>query len=194
MKIKIDLTIFAILIIAVVVTVITISIIMAQITYSNPRKESPNNAGLKKINVNNNDAINPTTPIIDKNTEAADAQKYLLLIVTQRVLERALKSNDKIAFMAVYLDDGTIMAHFKPERIGRNMFDADVEFKDYMQDIFFAINNKSTYKGIRYDPLFNENMKFIVKPLRITSLEQNLTLLIGIYESDIVKEINAVKP
>jgi len=186
MKIKIDLNLLAIFVMSVVVIVITLSIIMANTAYSNARKESPNNAELKKINVNNKNKINSKAQIIDKSAEEEDAQKYLLLIITQRVLEKVIKENDKIAFMAVYLDDGTIIAHFKPERIGRNMFDADVEFKDYMQDIFSAMNNRITYKGIRYDPLLHENMKFIVKPLQILDFEQNLTLLIGMNESNVL--------
>jgi hypothetical protein len=186
MKIKIDLNLLAVFVMAVVVIVITLSIIMANVAYSDARKENSNNIELKKLNVNNKNKITSKTQIIDKSEEDMDAQKYLLLIVTQRVLERVIKANDKIAFMAVYLDDGTIIAHFKPERIGRNMFDADIEFKDYMQDIFSAMNNRITYKGVRYDPLFHENMKFIVKPLRILNFDENLTLLIGMNESDVL--------
>jgi hypothetical protein len=178
MKIKIDLTVFAVLIMSITVIVIIISIITANTAYSDAR--------LGKINVNNHNKINSRAEIIDKSTEEADIQRYLLLIVTQRVLEKAIKANDKITFMAVYLDDGTIIAHFKPERIGRKMFDADVEFKDYMQDIFSAMNNRITYEGVRYDPLLHENMKFIVKPLKILNFEQNLTLLIGMNESNIL--------
>jgi len=186
MKIKIDLNLLAIFVMSVVVIVITLSIIMANVAYSNARKESSNNAELKQLNVNSNNKINSKAQIIDKSAEETDAQKYLLLIITQRVLERVIKANDKIAFMAVYMDDGTIIAHFKPERIGRNMFDADVEFKDYMQDIFSAMINRITYKGIRYDPLLHENMKFIVKPLKILNFDENLTLLIGMNESDVL--------
>ena len=186
MKIKIDLNLLAIFVMSVVVIVITLSIIMANVAYSNARKESTNNAELKQLNVNSKNKINSMAQIIDKSTEETDAQKYLLLIVTQRVLERVIKANDKITFMAVYMDDGTIIAHFKPERIGRNMFDADVEFKDYMQDILSAMNNRITYKGIRYDPLLHENMKFIVKPLKILNFDENLTLLIGMNESDVL--------
>jgi len=186
MKIKIDLNLLGIFVMSVVVIVITLSIIMANVTYANARKESINNAELKQLNVNSKNKINSKTQFIDKNAEETDAQKYLLLIVTQRVLERIIKANDKIAFMAVYMDDGTIIAHFKPERIGRKIFDADVEFKDYMQDIFSAMNNRITYKGIRYDPLLHENMKFIVKPLKILNFDENLTLLIGVNEYDVL--------
>jgi len=58
MKIKIDLTVFAILIMSVVVIIITLSIIMAHTAYVNARKDNTNNNELKKLNVNNNNKIN----------------------------------------------------------------------------------------------------------------------------------------
>jgi hypothetical protein len=191
MKIKINLNVLAIVIMTVVVVVITVSIIMARATYSNSLNEGFINTMLQKTNLNSKSATNPVT--LYKNNQIADAHRFLLFInVTQRVLERTVKANEDIAFMAVYLDDGTIIAHYKPERIGRNMFDVDVEFSDYTQDIFDAINNGKTFRGVEYDPLLNEYIKFMVKPLHIDSFDQNLSLLIGVHETSSIKKINNI--
>jgi len=192
MKIKVNLNVLAITVMAVVAVVIVVSIIMARATYSSGFKDGIVNTIIERTNVNNKTAAIPVMPDMEKNSKIADAQRFLLLInVTQRVLERTVKANEDIAFMAVYLDDGTIIAHYKPERIGKNMFDVDVEFSDYTQDIFDAINNGKTFKGVEYDPLLNEYIKFMVKPLHINSFDQNLSMLIGIHESS-AKEIGNV--
>jgi len=184
MKIKVNLNILAIAVMAVVVIVITVSIIMARATYSNSFNEDFMDTMLHKMNSNNNPASISATPSMDKNNHTAEAQRFLLIInVTQRILERTVKANNDIAFMAVYLDDGTIIAHYKPERIGKNMSDVDVEFRDYSRDISDAINNGKTFRGIEYDPLLNEYIKFMVKPLRINSFDRNLSMLIGVHES-----------
>jgi len=184
MKIKINLNIFAITVMSVVVIVITVSIIMAHVTYTKGINEGFINPMRQKPNVNNKTVTTSVTSDIDNNNQIAEAQKFLLLInVAQRVLESTIKSNNDIAFMAVYLDDGTIIAHYKPERIGKNMYDVDVEFSDYTQDIFDAINNGKIFKGVEYNPLLNEYIKFIVKPLHISNFDQNLSLLIGVHES-----------
>jgi len=192
MKIKINLNVLAIATMVVMLTIIIISIIMARATYSNSLNDGFINTLMQKTNANNKSATSPIISIIDKNNQIADAHRFLLLInVTQRVLERTVKANEDIAFMAVYLDDGTIIAHYKPERIGKNMFDVDVEFSDYTQDIFDAINNGKTFRGVEYDPLLNEYIKFIVKPLHINSFDQNLSMLIGVHES-YIKEIGSI--
>jgi len=117
----------------------------------------------------------------DENEELADIQNLLFLVdITQQVLEDTVKKNDKIAFMAVYSDDGTIIAHFKPERIGKNFLDADFEFSGCSQEIFDAINSRTPYSGLNQDPLNINNMVFIVKPLDISFLDYKLTVLIGI--------------
>jgi hypothetical protein len=117
----------------------------------------------------------------DENEELADIQNLLVLTdITQQVLEDTVKKNDKIAFMAVYLENGTIIAHFKPERIGKNFLDVDIEFSDCSREIFDAISSRTIYKGISHDPLNINNMVFIVKPLDISFLDYKLTVLIGI--------------
>jgi len=184
MKIKIDLNVLAIVIMAIVVVVITMSIIMAHTAFVNAHKDRIEDPALQKTNGNAKHTVEIITPVTDKNNKIVDAHKFLLLInVTQRMLENTIKSNNEIAFMAVYLEDGTIIAHIKPERIGKNMSDVDVEFSDYTQDIFEAMKNRSVYKGFKYDPLLNDNIRFMVKPLQVGNFEQNLSLLIGVHET-----------
>jgi hypothetical protein len=129
-----------------------------------------------------------TVPVIN-NDEISGVSGYLTVNnVIQLVLENTKKTNVKIALLAVYSNDGTILAHFKPERIGKNMFDVDVELSDCMQDIFEAMKNKKIYNGQKYDPLLNDNIMFMVKPLQAGNLDNNLSLLIGVPESCILKE------
>jgi hypothetical protein len=62
------------------------------------------------------------------------------------------------------------------------MFDVDVEFNNYTQEIFKAIGNRKTYKGFNYDPTQNEHIGFLVKPLQIGNYAQDLSLLVGVWE------------
>jgi hypothetical protein len=168
-------------IIGIIDAVAVAFIILLLISEPNERKYLIDNPIAHKINENRYTI--KTIPLINKNSEITDSNEGLLLInVIQRVLENTIKTNDEIALMAVYLDDGTIISHFKPERIGRNMFDADVELNDYVQDMFKAMKNRKIYEGQKYDPLLNDNIMFIVKPLHIDNFDHNLSLLIGVHE------------
>ena len=182
MWIKFSLLVWGITIIAILASGVIMSTLLTYVIYPDMNKDRLDNPSLRKINENENYRKENMIPVSNKNGEIFETPDGLLLInVIQRVLENFKKANNEIAFMAVYLDDGTILAHSKPERIGKNMFDVDVEFSDYMHDIFEAMNNRVLYKGVKYDPLLNENIKFIVKPFQISNFDDNLTLLIGIF-------------
>jgi len=174
MKIKGNLSIWIIAIIVVAAAGITILAC----------KDRIDNPTLREVNRNNKDTMKMMVPIINKNGKIADAPECLPVNnVIQLVLENTIKTNAEIAIMAVYSDDGTILAHFKPERIGKNMFDVDVEFSDCMQEMYKAMKSRKIYNGFKYDPLLNDNIRFIVKPLEIGYFDHNLSLLIGVHES-----------
>jgi len=131
-----------------------------------------------------------TVPIINNNGEISENPEcFSSNNMIQRVLENTIKTKNEIVIMMVYSDDGTILAHFKPERIGKNMFDVDVELSDCMQEMFKAMKNKKIYRGQKYDPSLNEYIRFILKPLQINDFNHNLSLLIGISESYVLGEI-----
>jgi Cft2 family RNA processing exonuclease len=182
MWIKFSLLVWGITILAILAAGGIMSTLLTYVIYPDTNKNNLDNSALQKTNKNNKYTAENMIPISNKNGEIFDASEGLLLInVIQRVLENFMKTNSEIFFMAVYWEDGTILAHSKPERIGKNMFDVDVEFSDYMDDISEAMSNRVLYKGVKYDPLLNENIKFIVKPFNISNFDDNFTLLIGIY-------------
>jgi len=183
MLIKFCLIVWGIVIIAIVAIGIIMSKVIENIIFPDTEKYNLDNSSNKKINVNNKRTKESVLTIPEEDSKIADAHKFLLLTsVTQQILENTMKTNNEVVFIAVYIDDGTIIAHFKPERIGKNMFDVDVEFSEYSQDIFDAMNNKKLFKGIKYDPLLNDNIKFMLKPLQLSNFDYNMSLLMGIRE------------
>jgi methyl-accepting chemotaxis protein len=167
---------------------------MAYITGPDAHKDRIDNPTLRKINGKDMYTIKMMVPIInDNNNEVVGTLGCLLVIdVIQRVLENVLNKHDEIAIMMMYSYDGTILAHFKPERIGRNMLDVDVEFGDFRRGILEAVKNGQMYEGIKYDPQLDDNIRFLVKPVKIGGFNNKLSVLIGVPESYVLKEIKAI--
>jgi methyl-accepting chemotaxis protein len=168
--------------------------VMEHITGPNAHKDNVNNPMLKKINGTEKYTMKMIVPITNSNNdEVVGALGCLLDIeLIQQVLENTIRTNDEIAVMAMYLDDGTILAHCRPERIGRNMLDADVEFGDCRHEMIEAMKNRNIYKGSEYDPYLDENIRFIVNPFQMGNSNQNLSLLIGVPESYLLKEVKTI--
>jgi len=167
---------------------------MAYINGPNAYKDSIDVPILRKIDGNDKYIIRVMIPIINcNNNEVVGALGCLLIVdVIQKALENIIKTNDEIALMAVYSNDGTILAHFKPERIGRNMLDADVEFGDSRRGIFEAIRNGEVYNGQEYDPVLNDNIRFVLKPIKMGASDLNLTALVGVSETSILRETKTI--
>jgi len=112
--------------------------------------------------------------------------------VVQTTLENTIKENNEIDMMIIYSNKGSILAHYKPERIGKNMFDVDVELGDSRKAIFDAMNNEKIYRGSVYDPDHNDTFRFVVRPIKIGNSNFEWSVLIGVSESRVLKEINAI--
>jgi methyl-accepting chemotaxis protein len=168
--------------------------LMAYVTGPDARKARIDNPILQKINGNDKFTIRMMVPIINnKNDEVVGVLGCLLIVdVIQKVLENTIKTNNEIALMIVCSEDGTILAHFKPEQIGRNILDVDAEFGDSRREIIEAMKNGKTYSGLEYDLFLNDNIRFVMKPIKLGNSNFNLTALIGISESSLLKKIKNI--
>jgi len=136
--------------------------------------------------------IVPITNNNKNNSEVVGALGCVLSIdVVQQIVENTIKTNDEIDMFVIYSNQGSILAHYKPERIGKNMFDVDVELGDARKDISEAMKNGTIYKGKVYDPYLDDTIMFIVRPIQIANSDFNWTILIGASESHVLKEIRA---
>jgi hypothetical protein len=185
MKDNSNLKILIIVIMAVMAMIITITCLLAHFAVCKLCKDKINNYLLWEVNTIGKESKKAMIPIINiSNGEAAgDIRCLTVTNVIQRVLETTLKENDDIALMAVYAEDGTILAHLKPERIGKNMFDVDEELSLFLKEMQKAMKNRRIFSGTKYDPMLNNYIRFIVKPLQIGNFDQKLSLLVGIHRS-----------
>jgi len=110
----------------------------------------------------------------------------------QSIVENTVKNNKEISMLIIYSNKGSIIAHYKPERIGQSMFDVDTELGDFRNDIFKAVKNNETCKGSIYEPNLNDHIRFVAKPIQIGNSDTNWMILIGVPESYVLKEIKAI--
>jgi methyl-accepting chemotaxis protein len=168
---------------------------MEHITGPNAFKDRINEPILRKINGVDKYIIRMVVPITNNNKnneEVVGALGCLLTIdAIQTAVENTIKTNEEIAIMVIYSSEGKILAHFKPERIGKNILEADVEIKDYAADMLAAMKNGEVYKGQTYDSLIKDDIRFILKPVKIGDSDFNLSVLIGSAEDYILRDINA---
>ncbi|MDR0463956.1 MAG: methyl-accepting chemotaxis protein, partial [Treponema sp.] len=133
-------------------------------------------------------------PIIHPRTNEVIGAVGCLLdaAVIQPTLLQTLQENDNIALMVMYSSNGDILAHFLPERIGRNMLDVDVEYGAAQQAAFDAIRSGAKFSGASYDPTLNTNIIMSMHSFPIGESDQTWSILIGASESHILKPVNEI--
>jgi len=151
---------------------------------------------LRNINGVEKYTIRMIVPITnnEKNDEEVVGAVGCVLSVDamQRIVENTVKNNDEINMLIIYSNKGSIIAHYKPERIGKNMFDVDEELGEFRDDIYKAMNNNEICEGRIYEPHIGDHIRFVAKPIQIGDSDTNWTILIGVSEFYVLKEIKAI--
>jgi methyl-accepting chemotaxis protein len=168
--------------------------VIAHITGPNANKDRIENPAYIKIKGNNTFIVRMTVPIINHRTNEVVGGLGCFLVVDpiQRIVENTMKTNNEIAMMAMYSGNGTILAHFIPERIGKKMIDVETELGDSKQPIFRAMQTGKTYMDTVYNPKFNENIIYMIKPFQIGNSGHNWSMMIGVSESYVLKEVQVI--
>jgi len=166
----------------------------AHISGPNARRDRVENPQPRTVNGKETLVYLLSVPVINRRTnEVVGGVGCVLSIdIIQPLIEHTIKSNDIIDMAVLYSDNGTILAHYIPERIGKKIFDVDTELGDSMTAVFEAIHNGTTYRDTKYDPALGENIGFVMKPFQIGNSDHNMAILIGASESYIFKEVRAV--
>jgi len=167
---------------------------MVHIMGPNARKDRFDDPVALKINGKISFGVLIQVPIINHLTdEVIGAVGCLLdMAVIQPTLEYTMRENDDIALMVMYSGNGDILAHFLPERIGKNMNDVDVEFGDAKQAAFYAIKNGEKFTGKAYDPSLDSNIIMSMHSFPIGNSDQTWSILIGASEAHILKPIYTI--
>jgi methyl-accepting chemotaxis protein len=168
--------------------------IMAYINGPNARKDRVDNPYVRIINGKETQAFTMAVPIISDSTNEVVGSVGCVLNVDliQPIVLNIIKTNDIINVASMYSGNGTIMAHFIPERIGKKIYEVDMELKDCMTEVFAAIQNGTTFRTTVYDPNLRENIGFILKSFQIGNSDQHMAVLIGASESYIFNEVKAI--
>jgi methyl-accepting chemotaxis protein len=168
--------------------------ITAHINGPNAHKDRIDNPTILKIKGHNTYIVKMTVPVINHRTKKVVGALGCFLAVDpiQQIVEKTMKTNDEIAVMAMYSGNGTILAHYNLERIGKRMQDVDTELGDSRQDMFRAMQTGKPYMGTVYMPDLKEKVLYIMKPFQIGNSGHYWSMLIGIPESFFLKEVKAI--
>jgi len=111
----------------------------------------------------------------------------------QGITESTIKKYELISVMVLYSSNGTILAHFMPDRIGKNMKDVDVEYGNQLQDVIKAVKDGEQVNIVTYDQSLKDNVNMIFYPITIGESGATWTVTIGAEDKYVLREVNEMK-
>jgi methyl-accepting chemotaxis protein len=133
-------------------------------------------------------------PIINHRTNEVVGIITCLIDIAQMqgVLANALATLDEIYAISIYAHDGTIMASFMPDRIGKKLIDADLQYGPYKEQANKAVLEGKEFYCHSYAPLLKENLHMIMLPIQIGNSDSTWTIMMGSADSYMLKEVNSI--
>jgi methyl-accepting chemotaxis protein len=165
---------------------------MAYINGPNSRKDRVENPVARNVNGKDTYIIRMMAPIINKRTnEVVGGVGGLIVIDALQVLvQDTIKNNDNIAAMVIYSNNGMIMGHLVPERVGKMLIDVDTIYGDYIRAADQAVHEGREYSCSSYSPVLGTNVKIEVMPFKVGNSDMTWSVMIASAESYILKEVN----
>jgi len=133
-------------------------------------------------------------PIINPRTSEVVGLVVCLLSLEggQTMLMNTINAYEEIAAAVMYSNDGTIIGHFLPDRVGKNLKDVDVEYGKDLQAAYQAVLDGKPFKTKFYDPANKDMVNFIMQPFFIGNSGESWTILLGVMDSYALKEVREI--
>jgi len=111
----------------------------------------------------------------------------------QAVLENALKTIEEVYAISIYSQDGTIMASFQSDRIGKKLIDVDTQYGGFIEQANQAVLDGKEFQCVSYVPLLKEKLHMVMIPFTIGSSDMTWTIMMGSADSYVLKEVNSLQ-
>jgi len=167
---------------------------MIWLTGPDSRKQSIPAPFFKKIQEKNTLMVRMVTPIVSSATNQVVGAVGMLMDVEmmQPIVIDTIKANDVIAAMAIYSNDGTILAHAYPDRIGKKMREVDTVYGDYMQAAVTAVAEGKVFNCSSYSDVMDLTLEIFISPFMLGNSDTSWSVMVATTDDYILSEVRDI--
>ena len=166
--------------------------VMAHINGTNSRRDFVGYPTPRTVAGRETYAFIMMVPVIEPRYNEVVGVVGCLLDITaiQPLLEQSIKKYDEITAMAMYANNGFILASYRPEIAGKMMLDADTIYGAKLQEVYQAVRDGVQFQGDSYSPALRTDVEFILMPFKIGNSDTSWTIMLAQEEAYIMAEVN----
>jgi methyl-accepting chemotaxis protein len=165
---------------------------MAYLNGPNSRKERYADPSPRKILGKDATIVRLMVPLVNSRLNEVVAGIGCILDtapVQERVVD-TIKNYNEISAMAIYSSDGTILASYVPERVGKKLLDVDNVYGEHIQAANQAVLNGKPFNCTSYSNVLKTNLELTLVPFEIGNSGAYWTVMIGTEERIILEDVN----
>jgi len=138
--------------------------------------------------------VRMVTPIFNiGNNQVVGAVGMLMDVeMMQPIVAQTIKANDEIAAMAIYSNDGTILAHAYPDRIGKKLKEVDSVYGDYMESAVKAVASGEIYHCSSYSAVMDVTLEIFIAPFKIGNSDTTWSVMVAATDAYILSEVRDI--
>jgi methyl-accepting chemotaxis protein len=131
-------------------------------------------------------------PIINsRNNEVVGCVGCQLNIdLIQPRVEETVRNFEEVTLLSMYSSNGFILANRWPDRVGKMLVEADIQYGSFANAALEAVRNGRDYECWSYAPLLRTNVQLSVVPIPLGTSKTTWSVSIGTAESYMMKEVN----
>jgi len=172
-------------------TAAVVPAVMEYITGPNARKVSVNHPSPLMLLGRETYTIRIFVPVVNENNNevvgAIGCQLNIDLI--QPLVENTVKNFEEVAVLSLYSSNGFIIGSYQPDRIGKMMVDAEVQFGSHAAEAFEAVKAGKEYEVFSYAPTLKTNVQISVVPVQIGESDTTWSIMMGSTEEFIMRDV-----
>jgi methyl-accepting chemotaxis protein len=167
---------------------------MAIITGPNARKDRVDYPTAYNVDGKDTLVFRMGVPITNPNTnEVVGAVCCMLTVLPMQVrLEAAVAAAEELYGNVLYSGDGTIMASFLPERVGKKLIDVEAHYGQFKEQANRAVLEGKPFECKSYSPALKEDLHMFIMPFQIGNSDNTWAIMLGSADSYIMREVKDI--
>jgi methyl-accepting chemotaxis protein len=112
--------------------------------------------------------------------------------VIQPEVQQTIKEHDEISALTVFANNGFILGHLVPARVGKLLRDVETIFGPYMEEAAVAVEKGQEFQCNTYSPVLSSKVEVIMLPFTIGNSDTTWSIMIVAAESTILAEVRSI--
>jgi len=166
--------------------------VMEHITGPDAHKDSVNHPSPLMLMGRETYTVRIFVPVINANNNevVGGVGCQLNIDLVQPRVEATIKQFEEVAVLSLYSSNGFIIGCYQPDRIGKMMVDAEVQFGKFADAAFEAVKAGQEFECFSYAPTLHTNVEIAVVPVAIGNSDNTWSIMVGSTEEYIMRDVN----